>query len=255
MATMSQDPNALGVLTRLRSLSNMTPGGDGFVNKRRAQIVSGEDDLAPSEFEQFQVQDQMGGRVSRDMIRDAGIQGLKQRLGIINAEAQAKLQPEIVKGEYGVKAAEVAARASADRLKYTQDSINGRTEKNQEAILSRLDKSLGSRSDLQEDRQQFEVDHPNANSGGPTQGTLTQLQKLRESAPGNALSKWWRGGAYNDQLKGALANVLEQKGTLGPVSAAAAAIKQGAQLNDEEQQWLQGLGPHEQEYLKLLTGQ
>ena len=123
------------------------------------------------------------------------------------------------------------------------------------AALERAKLSQTGQGERQEDRQQFEVENPNVSRRGVTQGTLTQLQKTREALPGNPVSRYLFGRQANERLLGALSSVLEQRGTLGAVSKAAQALKAGEQLNAEEQQWLQSLGPYEQEYLKLLTGQ
>lgn len=240
-------------LLRMSGSSNMTPTGDKYFDKRRQQIIGGDDELAPSQLEQHLVQDELGGTYSRDMIRDAGISTLKRKLGLIGAEAQAKIQPEIIRGEYGVRAARESAVAAENRRQASANDSFERQERSQNSMMERLEKTLGATSARQEDRQQHDIDNPNAGRG-VTQGTLTQLQKVREGMPGNPLTRYFGGDAANERLKGALANVLEQRGTLGPVSKAAAALKAGEQLNEEEQQWLQTLGPYEQEYLKLLSG-
>lgn len=257
MAAYPRDPNALAVLLKLGGASNMTPGPDAFVNKRRQQILGGEDELAPSELEQITTQRELGGTVSRDMIRDAGIQGLKQRLGLINAEAQAKLQPEIVKGEYGVKSARAAADAAEARRGANEAAAETRQERSLNAALERAKLSQGGQNTRQEDKQAFDLEKPPTQAKlGATQGTLNALQKARESygSPMSRIGRMVGLGGSSDAFKGALANVLEQKGTLSAVAQAAQAVQNGEALEVEDLQWLQ-THPNEMEYFKLLTGQ
>lgn len=102
---------SLQTLLKMKSPSNFSPeGADPYVLKRQAQIAGGDDALAPSELEQMQTQAGLGDRglgVSRDMIRDSGINSLKQKLGIMNATEEAKgraaIAPEIVKGQFGLQ--------------------------------------------------------------------------------------------------------------------------------------------------------
>jgi hypothetical protein len=260
--------NGLEVLQRLRSISNMTPTGNAYLDKRRGQIATGEDELAPSDLEQLQTQlalDKEGVSVSRDQVRDAGIQQLKQRLGLMGRQHQMDMEketaPEIIRGEYGVRSAEAAARAAADRLKFSADATAGRQEDNQRAIMERLDKTQGGLNTRQEDNQQFKVEHPNA---GATTMVPAQLydavNKARAAMPGNPLTKLLNGKSANAALEGALANVLDRKGTIKFMPDVLSRLQgvQGGSIDERIQATgdpaMQNLDPYERQYLALKLG-
>jgi len=135
-------PNALATLLKLQSPSNMNSTGDPYVDRRRSDIVSGMDEYAPSELDQRMVQSQLGDQgmgVSRDMIRESGIQQ-----GVQGARAQQEklrqlLLPAQIKGEYDVRAAQEASKAQADRLRYSNEQQNARTDKQIAAVGGRQD--------------------------------------------------------------------------------------------------------------------
>lgn len=120
---------SLQTLLKMKSPSNFSvEGADPYMLKRQAQIASGDDALAPSELEQMQTQAGLGNAglgVSRDMVRDSGINSLKQKLGIMNATEEAKgraaIAPEIVKGQFGLQ--ERQLQNEGDLTK--QESANG----------------------------------------------------------------------------------------------------------------------------------
>ncbi len=122
-------PNPLATLLRLQSPSNMNSTGDSYLDRRRSDIVSGMDEFAPSELEQLTTQNQLGDSglgVSRDLIRQHGIQK-----GIEGARAQQEklrqlLLPAQIKGQYDVAAAEAQGKAAGDRLRYSQNEQNAR---------------------------------------------------------------------------------------------------------------------------------
>lgn len=108
---MATNLAGLQTLLRLQSPSNMRPA-DPYVAKRQAQIIGGEDALAPSELDQMKTQLQLGDQglgVSRDMIRDSGISTLRQKLGLAKAEEDAKTADALaVAGQQGKNALSVA---------------------------------------------------------------------------------------------------------------------------------------------------
>lgn len=115
---------SLQTLLKLKTPQNFSPesGADPYVQKRQAQIYSGDDSLAPSELEQMQTQAGLGDRglgVSRDFIRDSGIDSLKQKLGIFNAQEDAKIRasvaPVAAKGEYDLKNRELQNTGELDK--------------------------------------------------------------------------------------------------------------------------------------------
>jgi len=260
----ARDPNAAGILTRLRSLSNVTPTGDAFVDKRRLQIQTGEDELAPSELEQRQTQMQMGGEVSREMIRDHGIQALKQKLGMIAAESQAKLQPEIIKGEYGVRQAREAATAAEARRGANEQAAEARQERSLNSALQRAQLSQGGQDTRQEDRQAFELENPNATATAVPAQLYTEVSKARqgyESMANNPVSRFLFGSGRNAAYETSLTNVLDRKGTLAEVQEVIPVLQrvQGATIDEKIANsglpGLQSLDPYERQYLQLKLGQ
>ena len=174
------DTQALARLFGLQSPSNLTPTASPYLNKRRAQIVSGEDELAPSELEQLTTQQALGNQglgVSRDTIRDAGIQQLKQRLGLITAEAQAKQQGDIaterIKGQYAVQAATEAAKAAEARRAAGSADIAARQEVSQQSAMERLAAMMGGRKELQTSAQEFK-------SGQVSSTALSSIARERQ---------------------------------------------------------------------------
>ena len=156
------DTRALATLLGLQSPSNMTATASPYFNKRRSQIVSGEETLAPSDLETMQAQLELGNQglgVSRDMIRDAGISSLRQRLGLAAAQEAAKTGDltavERVKGQYAVQAAAEAAKAAEARRSANAEDIAARQETSSQAAMDRLTAAMGGRKELQEGQQAF----------------------------------------------------------------------------------------------------
>jgi hypothetical protein len=186
---------ALQSMMGLQSPSNMT-ASDPYVAKRRAQIVSGDEDYAPSEMDQLSAQLNLGDQgvgVSRDMIRDSGMQALKQRLGMATAAAGAKAQGDIaterVKGEYGLKAAEATARAAEDRMQANQDSIAQRTQMQIDAANSRQVAGFGQANAAREDAQAFKAGEVSPTALGVIARERQHLaDEIRKAEP-NALFK------------------------------------------------------------------
>lgn len=81
---------SLRTLLRMPSAVNMGGGGDPYVAKRAQQMATGEEDYAPSEadlmLQQEKIARETGMGLSRDSLRDAGIQQLKKQLGLVTAQ-------------------------------------------------------------------------------------------------------------------------------------------------------------------------
>jgi hypothetical protein len=257
----------LAVLQKLRSVSNMNPTGDNYFDKRKQQIVGGEDALAPAPLEQLQTQLELGDQgigVSRDQISDSGISLLRRKLGLQAIQHQQEMeketQPEIIKGEYGVRAQEAGAKALADRLKFNSDATSARQEDNQAAIMARLDKTIGAQGARQEDAQQYKTDHTPAPAVNPA--LYSAVQKA-QTGYGGMLSKITRGlggDGGRQALTAALTAVLDKKGTLPHMGGVADVLKQAPGATIDERivnagiPGLQQLDPYERQYLALTLG-
>lgn len=244
-------------LMRLQSPSNLTSSGNSYLDKRRQQIALGEDDLAPSELTQHKIQQNLGSwghGVSRDMIRDEGIQQLKQKLGLIQAEAQAKLQPEIIKGEYGVRQAREAAEAAEAKRAANEQAAEFRQERSLNAALERAQLTQAG----QNTRQQVGID---ARAGMTPPGVLTAISSERQKLA-DTIAK---------EEPGALSKLLLRRGNprqseLQDFDAALKAAKDiqrlYPQLSTEEgleQLGVTGLSPNQtgqvEKFLLMLRGQ
>lgn len=139
--------DALRAMLRLPSVSNMS-NPDPYVAKRTAQIVSGEDEYAPADadlmIQQEGIARNTGMGFSRDQLRDAGMQHLRQQLALVEAPEQIKAQAGLaqtnLKGQYDVKAAQAAATAAEARAQANQDAIAARTQQQIDATNSRFDR-------------------------------------------------------------------------------------------------------------------
>lgn len=196
---------ALQTLMRMQSPSNMTPTDDPFVDKRRAAILSGEDDLlAPSDDELIGAQSDPGvgvvgspggytATLSRDSLRDTAMGTLRKKLGLQEIahkqDLESKILPEQVKGQYQIRAAQESAKALGDRLAYSQNAQDQRSQQNQAAIMDRLNTSLGAQQARQDDAQQFKAGQVNPTAmaaiARERQALATQVQK---QAPGTVMS-------------------------------------------------------------------
>lgn len=97
------------------SPNNFTPSGDSYFDKRKARIMTGEDQFEPSELEQRQMQDTRGtvetptttSIMSRDVMRDSGLHELRRKLRLEEIAAdqalQQRVEPVRVQGQYGMQ--------------------------------------------------------------------------------------------------------------------------------------------------------
>lgn len=257
----SLDPDALARLRTMITPSNMGRDTNPRFARRRADIYSGIDDLVPgadsaeAKIAQVDVQRQHGIGVSRDALREGPMALLRQKLKFAQQENDAALNKAHVEGQYGVREQEAAGRAAADRLAYTQDQINSRSEANHAAVMSRLDKQLESRSGLQEDRQQFEVEHPNAGSGPTVPAPLYKaLTDAEGQLPGNPLSKMLWGKSREQAVMSALEAILDRQGVLPALQQDLAVLSKFSGTLDERIAQAganpAGLSPYERKWLE-----
>ena len=255
----------LAVLMRMRSPSNMTSTGDPYLDKRRQQIIGGDDELAPSELDQHLAQTQLSsqgaGGFSRDMIRDSGINALKKKLGLMQLQSEADTADEHVRGQYGVKQAEIGAREAASRQAANQEAIAARQEASQAAMMERLQQSLTQRDTAREDQQQFKVENPTGASRTTVPAQLYDaVNKARggyESMANNPVSRFLFGNGRTSAYETALTNVLDRKGTLSEVQEVLPVLQQAPGASVDEKiansgvPGLQSLDPYERQYLQL----
>lgn len=242
-------PTPLETLRSMAGLSNLTPTGNAYADKRKAQIVSGEEEYAPAEADLMQEQlSPAGAGFSRDQLAQSAIQKVKQMLKMKALEhsqdMEARLAPVQLKGQFDVEAQKAQGEAMGDRLRFTQDQQNARSEANQAAIMERLNQS-----------QEFQGAQNEANRAVRTGSAATSvpaslstgLQKA-QAAYNSPLSKVGRMvglGGGTDAYKTALTSLLQSQGSLKTMlqtaqsyptveAAIADAQAQGAPLDPNE---------------------
>lgn len=175
----------LRALLGLQSPSNLSPTGDRFLARRRADIHSGLDEWVPDadseEFKlaQFDATDQTGGRYtpSRAGLREASMGKLRQMLGV----QQQKQMGELATAEAG-------QRAAMDRALLTQEGQNYRTnlqqggssardEANRASREAMLEQRLGSMETAQAARDAAAMERAQFNQGAITKRTEARQPK------------------------------------------------------------------------------
>lgn len=155
---------ALQTLLKLQSPTNV-----GSLTNHGLDIASGMDQFGPTEGELTDAQlaegDAMSQRTGgygysgpREEMRSDVMGKIRKMLSLGQIEAQQKLQqatqPEIIKGEYGVRQAAETAKAAEARAQSNQDAMAQRQQQMIEAIGGRQDKTLAG----QAERQQMGID-------------------------------------------------------------------------------------------------
>lgn len=257
-----RDPNALATLLRLREPSNLTNR-----SQHELDIITGADDLGPSDLELQGIQEQTtlrtpGGytaNFSREKIRDSAMQTLKRKLALGAIEHQQQMEktlaPKRIEGQFQVEAAERSAKAAADRLQAQQDAIAERQRVTQEG----LDRRLAEQERIGDERVAMRP-APGSRGGTPTEGMVKRLREAQSNYGGTVNSFFRRFGADGGRTaySQALTDVLDRKGTLRGLSQAVAEAKaQGMTaeqaLADAAANGVQ-LDPYEQEFVKLTLG-
>lgn len=265
-------PNPMGslqTLLRMKSPTNLAAPR----SQNELDVLTGNDQWMPEgdspelKVAQEGLARQTGMGFSRDALRGDILSKIKQKLGLQQIEheqdLESKIQPEIVRGEYGVRAATEAGRAAADRLQYTQGQINSRAEQNQAAIMDRLQATQNGLNTRQEDSQTFRAEHPS----GAAATVPAQLYKGVETARGGydgvtgKLGRMIGLDGGRSGLETALTAVLDRKGTLAEVHGVLPVLSKvpGATIDEKIVnsgiEGLQQLDPYERQYLQLKLGQ
>lgn len=134
-------PTPLESLRSMSGLSNLTPTGDAYFDKRKARIVSGQDQLEPTDYDLklMQMESPVGG--SRDEIRDSVFAKIKNMLAMKQAEhaqeMEGKLAPIDLKGRYDLEAAGREAEIADKRLQQSQAFTAGQNQLNRDAYTDR----------------------------------------------------------------------------------------------------------------------
>lgn len=139
MAAYGRDPNALGVLKKFMGQSNVAN-----IPTTLLPDAQGLGDIGPSDAEVGDLQAQEGEKMLKDThgaygytpsaesVRGSAMQELHRKLSLNSLahrqEMEKVTQPEIIRGQYGVKEAETTARAGADRLAAQENSMMERLQ-------------------------------------------------------------------------------------------------------------------------------
>lgn len=262
---MANPMASLAALLKMRSPANIgaAPGQRGL------DIATGMDAFEPTEGELIAEQaanpmvsgeprtGQFLNFRSRDSIRDDAMASTKRALGMADIAHRQKVEqverPVRLKGEYDLAAADRNIQAEQIARTAQQDAIRERQEEGRAFTASQNDLNRAQQTMLQNDRQ--------ANTSAvrvPTQGVLSELQKARQAMPQNPLTRMLSGGAANERLRGALGNVLEQKGLLQRATAMVQdARAEGLSADDFAGQAAQNgitLDPAEVEFIRISLG-
>lgn len=259
---------------QLQAIRALMPGkfkatSDPYLSRRTEEITSGIDDMVSDadSAELREAQGKVGGGFSRDAIRTSAMGDLRQRLKLDAAKQAYELDKENAKGAWGVREQEAAGRAAGDRLRYTQDSQNARSEANQAAIMARLDKTIGAQGARQEDQQTFKAEQK-ASGPAPSAvplGMYDAVTKAEQALPRNPVTKMLFGKGANATYESALTNYLDRKGELSDAQAVAQSLTKyqgsledriaAAQADPAFKYDLSGLDPYTRKYLGLKIGQ
>ena len=186
---------ALAQLLKLQSPTNV-----GALSSRGLDIASGMEDFAPTESELGTMQEQdtlqsgpYGYSAPKEEYRADSMSKIKRMLGLGQIQHQQQLaektQPEIIKGEYGVRAAAEAAKAAEARRGANEAAMASRQDQMIAAIGGRQDKTIANQGALQEDQQAFKGGQVNATAMGAIARERQHLaDEIRKGEP-NALFK------------------------------------------------------------------
>ena len=269
MAQVGTSTDNLRTLLRMRP-----PVTDPYVRRRQTEIDSGYDDMVPdadsvdAHLAQTDTFAETGWAPSRDSIRSSGLQKLRTTLRLDDRKHGQVMEREKQRGDFDLKKEEVSAKSLADRLRYTQESIGGRQDANQAAIMDRLNKTIAAQGARQEDAQQHRTEHPTSSARQPLVPAqlYQQADKARSSYEGVMSSVGRKlgldGGAANYEQS--LTNILDRKGELEDAQAVLNGLTRykgslderiaAAQSDDTFEFDLSQLDPYTRQYLSLKIG-
>lgn len=249
---------ALETLLGLQSETNLS-GDDGYMKKRRANILSGVEDMTPDadSAETRATQFLLGKKglgVSRESIQNDQLAKVRQAIGMEQMKHASLMEQQRQKGQLEIEAADRSGQALADRMMLQNYLMMGRQGQQADRVDARQD-------DQQEAAAALKAQ--TASTGVPTGDMVTRLSKARQG---------YQGGGWNtirrtfgmepsgrQDYEAALTDVLTRQGTLGGLQAAikeaaAAGMKAGDAIAEAEAQGAQ-LSPYEVEYIKLALGE
>jgi hypothetical protein len=273
------DPMAgLATLLKLRSPSNMQSTGDAYGDKRRSQILSGQEDYAPSELDQMTTQLDLGDRglgVSRDLVRDAGIQHGVEGERVAMQKLQQMLLPAQVKGQYDVQAARENATAASARAQASENAARERAQMTADAVNARQTAGFTQGDKAREDEQAAKAAAAAALAAlRAQQGVPAPISKALQDAragyegvhPMNSLLRMFGQTPNADtRYEQSLTDVLSRQGALENVQKASALLgrypgetldaKLAAMQADPQAPFdVTDLSDYERQYLTLKMG-
>lgn len=279
---MPQTPlnlDSLRTLLRMPTTSRVQDT-DGFVARRRNDIVSGVDDLVPdADGADIRMAQQDAGRkgyggISRDMIKQDTISKVKNLLGMGEIEHGREMEQdehrERLRGEYDLRGREISNEGQRDVARTYADQRYNQALAVNESKQQQIDAMLRG---APQDRS-VSVAGVGSVGAPPRQGATRtsattvpdQMDKRYQTAKTtydggwNSLVRKLPGG-FDGGRQGyetALTSVLERKGTLqnvlqGIKSGMAEGLSADELIQDAEANGFP-LGPHEQEYIRLKVG-
>jgi hypothetical protein len=249
---------ALETLLGMQSDTNLS-GDDCYMKRRRASILSGEEDMAPDadSAETRATQFLLGKKglgVSRESIQNDELAKVRQAIGMEQMKHQALMDRERQKGQFELAAADRQSEALANKMLLQNFLMMGR------------EGTRADRQDLRQDDAQeaaAALKSQTASTGVPTGDMVTRLSKSRQAyqgGPWNAIkSAFGMERSGKQDYESALTDVLTRQGTLGGLQAAikeAAAVgMSGSQAIAEAEAQGAQLSPYEVEYIKLALGE
>lgn len=251
--TYARDPQALTILKNLNSPTNRTVGGPNVpavfptpmrntakvaALRRLLGLESTDADVSQADLE--------------SAYRD-----------VLSAKSQAEIAPEIVKGEYGVRAARERATAAESQRARNEKAAFERQQQQLNAAMERAKLTQTGETTRLATRQAFERSGEKAPTGNIPQQYFKAIEAARglTGGPLDFLSrKLGRTPASDVQYRGALEALFTRQGTLPELQKAAQALRQykgslAAATADPTFEFdLSNMTQNEADWLRLVTG-
>ena len=243
------------------------PTTDPYVTRRTDEIYSGLDDMIPEagSADIRQLQDESGGRYSRDSIRAGGIANLRQLLKRGQIEHGQVMEREGQRGQFQLEGQKQAAQIAADRFDATQEASDRRFEASQAGQDRRQERQIAAAMSRQDDAQDFKVNNPTATRAAVPGQMYDAINKAEKALPTNPLTRFFYGTKANAQYEQTLANYLDRKGELEDAQAVLSRLGRyqgslderiaASQADPNFEYDLSTLDPYTRKYLALKLGQ
>lgn len=246
------------------------PTTDPYVTRRTDEIYSGLDDMIPEagSADIRQLQDESGGRYSRDSIRSGAMGNLRQLLKRGQIEHGQVMEREGQRGQFQLEGQDRAAKIAADRFDATTEASDRRTAASQEGQDRRLALQIAAASGRQKDAQDFKVNNPTATQAAVPGQMYDAINKAEAARSGWAqpLKRLiWGKTSEDNQYEQTLANYLDRKGELEDAQAVLSRLGRyqgslderiaASQADPNFEYDLSTLDPYTRKYLALKLGQ